>query len=190
MVDLIGTNIRESDDSYSGYVMTARARSSGVEKDLDVPLCIISAFNNSSKRTNWPKMVNRISSIRLAVAGVTNSLNKAFDDEKSDRYYHENSVLKSFGVQGNDIDDIITGYLESPAEYAKYHTIFMERDIPGDDSSIHAYIYTPEFGKMKCEFDESLILESRQNNVTYWVDKYTIETDQNGNKIVKPELKG
>ena len=172
-------NIESSNRSKSGYDIISD--STGIR--LDLPTACY-AMLNEGKQLPADDMIKRISTLKIALAGVTNSLNKVDGEEF---HYQHNSVLTSFGLKKNGtIDDTITDYLSSVKDYEKFHTIYMDRDIPGDDSSIHAYIHTPNDGILKCIFDKSIRLYARRNNITYWIDDYKIESGSNGSKFVRP----
>ena len=96
-------------------------------------------------------------------------------------------MLKTFALKQTDtIDDTIDGFLESVRDYEKYHTIEMDRDVVGNDNTIHAYIETPKDGKLRCRFDRDVRLYAKRNNVRYWISDYKIEAGSNGGKFVIP----
>lgn len=128
------------------------------------------------------EMLERIETMQIALAGVTDSLSMV--DEYS---YRHRSVLKTFSLKKSDtIDDTIDTYLESVKDYEALHTIFMDRDVDGNDGTIHAYLYTPKDGKLRCTFDKSVRLNAKRNNIKYWVDDYKIDAGANGGKFVRP----
>ena len=129
------------------------------------------------------EILEKIDTMQIAVAGVTDSLNIV------DLYSMLNrSVLKTFGLKSNlgTIDDEIDNYLESIADYEKYHTIYMDRDIDGNDGSIHAYLETPKSGKLRVMFDKASRLNAKRNNIKYWIDDYNISTGSAGGEFVRP----
>ena len=130
------------------------------------------------------EILDRIETLQIALAGVTNSLARIPEHDYS---YDRRSVLKTFSLKDNGtIDDTIDFYLESIAEYEKLHTIYMDRDRDGDDNTIHAYICTPKDGLLRSVFDKDIRLEARRNNIKYWVDDYTIESGSKGGKFIRP----
>ena len=128
------------------------------------------------------EMLEKISTIQIALAGVTDSLNEV------DTYSFLNrSVLKTFDLKpSGTIDDEIEDYLHSVKEYEKYHTIYMDRDKEGNDNSIHAYIETPKNGLLRSTFDKDLRLNAKRNNIKYWIDDYKIATGSAGGEFVRP----
>jgi len=128
------------------------------------------------------ELLDKIDTMQIALAGVTDSFNMV------DPYsYSRRSVLKTFTLKSNGtIDDTIDFYLESVKDYEKYHTIYMDRDVDGNDGSIHAYIETPKDGKLRCVFDKSIRLNAKRNNIKYWIDDYKIDAGANGGKFVRP----
>lgn len=148
---------------------------------LDLPEVIIEDLN-LGKYVSASEMLAKIDTMQIALAGVTDSLNMV--DEYSFRH---RSVLKTFSLKSSGtIDDSIDGFLTSVAEYEELHTIFMDRDVDGNDGSIHAYIYTPRDGKLRCTFDKSIRVNAKRNNIKYWVDDYKIDAGSNGGKYVRP----
>ena len=130
----------------------------------------------------FDEMLEKISTIQIALAGVTDSLNEV------DTYSFLNrSVLKTFDLKpSGTIDDEIEDYLHSVKEYEKYHTIYMDRDKEGNDNSIHAYIETPKNGLLRSTFDKDLRLNAKRNNIKYWIDDYKISSGSSGGKFVRP----
>lgn len=178
MVDCICT-VRKSSTSRTGYEI--EDNKSGVV--LDMPSICIEDFDLGGKVVRFADMYKKMSTIRIALAGVTNSLNVI-----DYNYFDRNSVFKSFGLApSGTIDDSIDGYLENAAQYEAFHTIYMDRDVSGNDNSIHAYIYTPTDGPLRCKFDKAIRLEAKRNNVTYWVDDYKLSSGSNGGKYVIPD---
>ena len=129
------------------------------------------------------ELLSKIETVQIALAGVTDSLRMV--DEYSFRH---RSVIKTFGLkkQGNSIDDSIDFFLESVKDYEKYHTIEMDRDKLGDDTSIHAYLETPKDGRLRCTFDRSTRLNAKRNNIKYWVEDYNLCEGSNGGKFIRP----
>lgn len=129
------------------------------------------------------ELLSKIETVQIALAGVTDSLRMV--DEYSFRH---RSVIKTFGLkkQGNSIDDSIDFFLESVKDYEKYHTIEMDRDKMGDDTSIHAYLETPKDGRLRCTFDRSTRLNAKRNNIKYWVEDYNLGEGSNGGKFIRP----
>ena len=128
------------------------------------------------------EMLNRIDTLQIALAGVTDSLRVVDQYSLSER-----SVLKTFGIRtNNQIDDEIDEYLTSVKEYELYHTIEMDRDIAGKDDTIHAYIETPKDGRLRCTFDKSIRLDAKRNNIKYWTEDYNIASGSKGGKFVRP----
>ena len=115
----------------------------------------------------------------IALAGVTNSL-RMVDQSAFDR----NSVLKKIYNMPADIDSAPDEY-ESVQDYEKYHTIKVERDIKGDDNSLHAYITTSQ-GKLRVRFPNDIRLDAKRNNRSYWVENYKIQESSAGGKHVIP----
>lgn len=147
---------------------------------LELPSCIYDELKG--KYLNADEMLERINTMQIALAGVTDSL-RVVDVMSLDR----RSVLKTFGIKSNGtIDDEIDWYLESTAAYEKYHTIFMDRDTKGNDSTIHAYIETPKNGRLRCQFkdDKAFRLNAKRNNIKFWIDNYKIGAGSNGGQYV------
>ena len=137
---------------------------------------------DTGKYINASEILEKIDTIQIALAGVTDSLNVV--DEYS---LKRRSVIKTFSLKPNNtIDDTINKYIESIKEYESYHTIYMDRDVDGNDNTIHAYIETPNDGKLRCTFDKAIRLEAKRNNIKYWVDDYKIDAGSNGGKFVRP----
>ena len=168
--------IRKSSTAQSGWEI--EDQSSG--KVLDLPSICLDDLDG--KYLSADDMIEKIDTIQIALAGVTDSLNVV-----DARYLDRNSVLKTFGLKKNGtIDDEIDGFLESVKDYEKYHTIYMDRDKAGDDTSIHAYLNTPKDGVLRCTFDKSIRLEAKRNNVKFWVEDYKIDAGSAGGKFVRP----
>ena len=129
-------------------------------------------------------MIERISTIQIALAGVTDSL-RVVDSYSLDR----RSVVKTFGLIPNGtIDDTIDGFIDSVATYEKYHTLKMDRDVQGDDNTIHAYIETPKDGRVRSRFSKQngIRLDSKSNNINYWLNDYKVITGSAGGKSISP----
>jgi hypothetical protein len=149
-------------------------------KTLSFPTVIMEELKG--KYISAEELLSRISTIKIAFSGMTDSLN-IIDDINYDR----RSALQTFGLNGyNTIDQGIDEFLTSVADYEKYHTIKMDRDVPGDDSSIHAYIETPKDGRLRCVFDQSVRVYAKRNNVNYWIEDYTIDAGSNDGKFIRP----
>lgn len=148
---------------------------------LDLPKVCFDDLN-TGKYIKGMDMLNKIDTVQIALAGVTDSLNIV------DMYsFKFRSVLKTFNLKKNDtIDDTISDFMHSVKEYESYHTIYMDRDKAGDDKSIHAYIKTPNDGTLRCIFDKSIRLNAKRNNIKYWVFDYKIDSGSNGGKFVRP----
>lgn len=149
-------------------------------KVLKCPECILTGFDSlQGKYVNADTFIN--SKLVIALAGVTNHLNKVDEDA-----FNRNSVLK-YIIPTQEILDKTPGLnkIYSVREYEKYHTIKMDRAVKNDDSSIYAYIDTME-GKIKCEFPttDDIRLDAKRNNRSYWVDNYII-TENNDTKLIK-----
>ena len=169
--------VRTSTTSSTGYEIEDTA--SGTV--LDLPEVCIEDLD-TGKYLNADQMISKIDTMQIALAGVTDSLNMV--DEYS---FRQRSVLKTFGIAKNGtIDDEIDGFIETVKDYEMYHTIEMGRDTAGDDNTIHAYLYTPKDGRLRCVFDKSIRLNAKRNNIKYWVDDYKIDSGSNGGKFVRP----
>lgn len=170
--------VAKSTDSSTGW--TIEDQSSGTV--LDLPEVCLDDLSEG-KYLDADAMLNKIDTMQIALAGVTDSL-RIVDDYS----FRHRSVLKTFGLQsnGNSVDDSIDFFLESVKDYEKYHTIYMDRDKAGDDNSIHAYIETPKDGRLRCTFDRSIRLDAKRNNIKYWTDDYKIDSGSNGGKFVRP----
>lgn len=169
--------IFRSFDSNTGW--SIEDMSSGTILDLP-EICIEDL--NAGKYTNAEELLERIETMQIALAGVTDSLNVT-DEYSLDR----RSVLKTFTLKKNGtIDDTIDDYIESVAQYESYHTIYMDRDVSGNDNSIHAYIETPKDGRLRCTFDKAIRLNAKRNNIKYWIDDYKLDAGSNGGKYVRP----
>lgn len=151
------------------------------DKVLNLPEECIETLN-IGKYVNSSEMLEKIETLQIALAGVTDSLNIV-----DDYSFRRRSVLKTFSLKPNNtVDDSIDKYLESVSEYESYHTIYMDRDIDDNDKSIHAYINTPKDGKLRCIFDKSVRVEAKRNNIKYWIDDYKLDAGANGTKFVRP----
>ncbi|MBQ8218207.1 MAG: hypothetical protein IJZ79_02785 [Bacilli bacterium] len=169
--------VRHSSTSNNGWEI--EDQSTGTV--LDLPAICLQDLD-LGKYLDAQEMLDRIDTMQIALAGVTDSLNIV--DEYS---LNRRSVLKTFSLkQSNTIDDTIDEYLESVKEYEKYHTIYMDRDKDGNDNSIHAYLVTPKDGILRCTFDKSIRLNAKRNNIKYWTDDYKIDAGANGGKFVRP----
>ncbi len=121
------------------------------------------------------------SNLVIALAGVTDSL-RMVDQDAFDR----NSVLKEIrnvpeakgGIAGVDSYDDVR-------DFEKYHIVRVERDIKGDDDSLHAYMETAE-GKMRVRFPNDARLDAKRNNRYFWVENYKIQDGTAGGKHVIP----
>lgn len=170
-------NIERDTDSANGWCLF----DGETDTKLNMPQCIYEAF--TGKYISADELLNKVSTVQIALAGVTNSL-RVVDPVSLDR----RSVLKTFALNGCScgIDDEIDEYLTSPAEYEKHHIIYMDRDTDGNDKSIHAYIETPKNGKLRCQFkdDNDVRLNAKRNNIKYWIDDYKIVAGSNGGLYV------
>lgn len=176
MVDRI-FEVIEDNSSSTGFLI----KETVTDKVLELPSICIEEFDLGAKHVRFCDMYKKMSTVRIALAGVTDSLNIV-----NQTYFDRNSVFKSYGLKkSNTIDDEIDGYLTSAKDYEVYHTIEMGRDKSGDDNSIHAYLYTPKDGRLRCKFDKNVRLEAKRNNVTFWVDDYKIVSGSNGGKFVQ-----
>lgn len=171
--------VRRDGDSPNGWKI--EDTSSGTE--LNLPEIVYDDLD-TGKYLNAEEILEKIDTMQIALAGVTDSLRVV-----EPRYLDRNSVLKTFGLKStNTIDDSIEEYIESVRDYEKYHTIEMGRDVAGNDNSIHAYIETPKDGRLRCQFDKSVRLDAKRNNIKYWIDDYSIASGSSGGKFVR--LKG
>lgn len=168
--------------SRDGTGWTITANTSG--KSLQLPSCIYEKLNG--KYITADEFLDKIETLVIALAGVTNSLNTT-DAYSLDR----RSVLCEIRLRSglNSADDFIVQTMTSVEDYEKYHTIFMGRDKKGDDNSIHAYLFVPIYGELRCRFNNSdgFRLNAKRNNITYWIDDYKIEEGTNGGKYVIPK---
>jgi hypothetical protein len=178
--------LEQDSSSATGWKIKTNVDSRG-EVVLDLPTSVKECLNG--KYIKADDMLKKISTIKIALAGVTNSLNI----EKAN-YLDNNSAIQSFGLAtSGTIDDEIDGYIEASEEdqmlairtYESFHTVKMDRDKSGDDNSIHAYLYTPKDGRLRCVFDKSIRLDARRNNVSFWVDNYRIDSGSSGGKFVR-----
>ena len=159
-------------------------------KVLDLPSIVVDTLNEG-KYIRANQMLDMIDTMQIALAGVTDSLNLSpdLDQARAEIYLDRNSVLKTFGLKKNGtIDDTIDFYLTSVKEYEKYHTLKMDRDVSGDDSTIHAYIEVPNVGKIRSRFSkqDGIRLDSKRNNIDYWVADYKVVTGSQGGKSISP----
>lgn len=169
--------VRASATSSTGYEIVDESTG----QVLDLPEVCIEDLD-TGKHISASQIIEKIDTMQIALAGVTDSLNMV--DEYSFRH---RSVLKTFGIRKNGtIDDEIDGFLDDVKNYEAYHTIYMDRDIAGNDNTIHAYIQTPKDGKLRCTFDKSIRLNAKRNNIKYWIDDYKIDTGSAGGKFVRP----
>lgn len=143
---------------------------------LECPECIV----NEALKGKYVK-ADRFTDCKLviALAGVTNSF-RMVDRSAFDR----NSVLKEILDMPADIDDAPDSY-ESVQDYESYHTIKIERDIKGDDNSLHAYMKTTA-GKLRVRFPNDKRLDAKRNNRSYWCENYKIQDGSAGGKHVIP----
>ena len=152
---------------------------------LDLPESVKEVLTEGAKYLKDADFIlDRIETMQIALAGVTDSLNIV------DQYSLEHrSVLKTFGLKNNGtIDDEIDFYLESIKEYENFHTLRMDRDVPGDDTLIHAYVETPKDGRIRSRFSnkDGIRLDSRRNNITYWLNDYKVVAGSAGGKSIIP----
>lgn len=133
-------------------------------------------------------ILEKVETVSIALAGITDSYNMV------DPYsYDRRSVIKTIKLIGGTgtIDDLLTEPIEVDEykkiyDYEKYHTVIMGRDVAGDDTSIHAYIETPNAGKLRCVFSRGVRVDAKRNNIKYWIDDYQIDEGTNGGKYVRP----
>lgn len=160
----------------------------GNQVELDLPTSVKNVLEG--KYIKADELLKKIDTIRIALAGVTNSLNIEHAN-----YLDNNSALQSFGLKKDgSIDDTIDGYLEATQDdqelairtYESYHTVKMGRDVEGNDNTIHAYVITPNDGKLRCVFDREIRLEARRNNVKFWINDYKVSSGSAGGKFVRP----
>ena len=179
--------LEQNSSSSTGWKIKTNVDNRG-EVELDLPTSVKKCFNGRFVKAD--EMLSKISTLKLALAGVTNSLNI-----ENANYLDNNSALQSFGLAtSGTIDDSIDGYIEAAEEdqmlairtYEAFHLVKMERDKTGNDDSIHAYIYTPSDGKLRCVFDRAIRLDARRNNIRYWLPDYRIDAGSNGGKFVRP----
>lgn len=170
--------LRPSATSATGYEIV----DTGSGKVLDLPeICVEDLDGKYIKSAD---MLKKIKTMQIALAGVSDSLNMISGDEIS---YQRRSVLKTFMLHSSGtIDDTITDPIESVKEYETYHTIEMGRDVQGNDGTIHAYLMTPTEGKLRCQFDKSVRLHAKRNNIKYWIDDYKIQAGSKGGMYVIP----
>ena len=171
--------VLESQTSPNGWDI--EDESSG--KILALPECIYEEMQGKYMKSD--DMLKLVSTLQIALAGVTDSLNTVDGQEIS---YERRSVLKSIAIKNGlgTIDDEIDTYLDSVGDYEKYHTIEMGRDKDGDDKSIHAYIETPKNGRVRAQFDRGVRLEAKRNNIKYWIADYKIATGSAGGVFIRP----
>lgn len=164
--------------SSTGYYIIVQ----GDVYSLEMLDCIIERLEGTF--ISAANIIDMIDTIQLDLAGINDSF--VMLDEYSFRH---RSILKTFKLKPNGtIDDTIDGFLENIQQYESYHIIEMDRDTTNDDSTIHAYIHTPKYGRMLSEFDKNLMLNAKQNNIKYWVEDYFICTDSN-NRYAQPKDK-
>ena len=138
------------------------------------------------------EMLKKISRITIALAGVTDSLNVVDENSLKSRSVLKAIKLNKSGTIDDTIDEIVSTDEDSPEsivkQYEKYHTLKMDRDVPGNDDTIHAYIQTPNDGKLRSTFSkkDGIRLDSRRNNITYWLEDYRIESGSAGGKFIRP----
>lgn len=151
------------------------------ENIIPLPECIYEELNG--KYMSADDILDMIDTIQIALAGITDSLNIV----EMYSFCHR-SVLKTFALKDNlgTIDDEFDDFYTSIYDYEKYHIIEMDREIDHDDNSVYAYIYTYTDGRIKCSFDTSIRLYAKRNNIKYWVDDYTISTNDNGETYAIP----
>lgn len=134
--------------------------------------------------------LSKVETMQIALAGVTDSLNVVDAYSLDMRSVLKSVVLIKDGTINDDIGLIRSRSDGEPEsiikQYEEYHTIYMDRDIDGDDGSIHAYIKTPNNGTLRCVFDRSIRLNAKRNNIKYWVDDYSIDAGSNGGEFVRP----
>ncbi len=180
MVQRIFTAQRSS-DSATGWKLVDTQDQDHV---VDLPSYIFEVLEDGVYIKDANIMLDKISTLQIALAGITDGFN-IVDQFSFDR----RSELKSFGLKPNGtIDDTIDFYLKSVKEYEKFHTLKMDRDIKGDDDSIHAYIETPTEGRIRSRFSKQngIRLDSKRNNIDYWLDDYKIVSGSAGGKSVVP----
>ena len=170
--------VAQDSSSATGWTIT----DTSTDIVLELPEVVFEELDNG-KYVDADELLGKIETVQIALAGVTDSLRMV--DEYSFRH---RSVMKTFGLkkQGNSIDDSIDFFLESVKDYEKYHTIEMDRDKMGDDTSIHAYLETPKDGRLRCTFDRSTRLNAKRNNIKYWVEDYNLGEGSNGGKFIRP----
>lgn len=149
---------------------------------LEMPSIIYDELKG--KYMSADEMLEIIDTMQVVLAGCTTSLTLITEHEYS---YDRRSVLKTFKLKSlGTIDDEIDWFLESVAEYEKYHTIYMDRDVQGDDTTIHAYIETPKDSLLRSRFDKDIRIEAKRNNIKYWISNYQIDCGSKGGKFVTP----
>lgn len=156
---------------------------------FDMPENVYNSFDG--KYISADELLEKIKTIRIALAGVTDSLNIV----NREALIH-NSVTKTFTIKDGicNVDDMLDFVITvdnaddgngiAAMEYEKWHIIKMERDVLGDDDTIHAYVTTPKDGKLRCRFSKDVRLDAKRNNIKYWADDYKIQTGTNGGKYV------
>lgn len=157
---------------------------------FDMPENVYNAFEGKYIKAH--ELLSKVETVRVAVAGVTDSFRQVNFDALD-----KNSVLKTFTLKSgmSNVDDMIDFYIDVPdadsvigaaaKEYEKFHLVKMDRDIEGNDNSIHAYVQTPKDGKLRCQFPKDVRLDAKRNNIKYWVDDYRIDAGSNGGKFVR-----
>lgn len=167
--------LSKSQTAASGWEITAQ----DTGDTLDLPTICIDDLEG--KYLSGDQMCDKIDTVQIALAGVTDSL-RVVDAYSLDR----RSVLKTFSLKkSGTIDDTIDDYLTSVKEYEAYHTVEMGRDKAGNDNTIHAYLETPKDGKLRCQFDKDIRLEAKRNNIKYWAEDYKIAEGSAGGKFVR-----
>lgn len=168
--------VEKSQTSSTGWEIIAQ----DTGEVLDLPSICVEDL--AGKYISSDSMLEKIDTVQIALAGVTNSLN-VVDAYSLDR----RSVIKTFSLKPNGtIDDTIDFFIESVKDYEQFHTIYMDRDKAGDDGSIHAYLDTPKDGKLRCVFDRDSRLNAKRNNIKYWVEDYAVDAGSAGGKFVRP----
>ena len=157
---------------------------------FDMPENVYNSF--AGKYINADELLARVNTIRVAIAGCTDSFRTV-----NATALERNSVLKTFTIRPgvSAIDDSIDFCIDVPdaddiigaaaKEYEKFHLIKMERDIEGNDNSIHAYVQTPKDGKLRCQFPKDVRLDAKRNNIKFWADDYRVDAGTNGGKFVR-----
>lgn len=176
--------ISRSNTAQSGFEIITDS----IDNPMDFPIVCLNDLEG--KYLSAEEMIDKIDTIQIALAGVTDSLNIVDNYSYEHRSVIKSIILKKDGTI-NDTIDIIKSNSESEPEsiiknYEKYHTIVMDRDTEGNDNTIHAYIETPNDGRLRCTFDKSIRLNAKRNNIKYWIDDYKIDAGSAGGKFVRP----